>query len=88
MKLGADVINMSIGSDSGFTYDSELEGELGNIYEKLEKAGIVVCIFTPAAKAAIVTAPKLFTRPCTVRIPRFITDCCAQVSREYAATSR
>ncbi|MDO4544231.1 MAG: S8 family serine peptidase [Clostridia bacterium] len=43
--LGVDVINMSIGSDSGFTYDSDLEDEVfGNIYEKLENAGIILSI--------------------------------------------
>ncbi|MDO4564978.1 MAG: S8 family serine peptidase [Clostridia bacterium] len=44
MLLGADVINMSIGSDSGFTYDYSLETEVfGNIFQKLEDAGVVVC---------------------------------------------
>lgn len=42
-RLGADVINMSLGSPSGFTYDDSLETELyGNIYQKLDEAGIVV----------------------------------------------
>ena len=42
-RLGADAVNMSLGSPSGFTYDWELEGELyGNIYEKLHNAGIAV----------------------------------------------
>ena len=26
--------------------------------------------------------PKEFTSPCTIRMPKFITDCCTQVSRE------
>ena len=44
-RLGVDVINMSIGAQNGFTYDSELEDvEFGNIYERLRKAGIVACI--------------------------------------------
>lgn len=44
-KLGADVINMSLGSPGGFTYDSELETEIfGNIYQTLANAGVVVCI--------------------------------------------
>ncbi|MGN0518231.1 MAG: S8 family serine peptidase, partial [Acutalibacteraceae bacterium] len=43
--LGADVINMSIGAEAGFAYDTELEDEVfGNIYKKLEDAGIVTCI--------------------------------------------
>lgn len=44
LKLGADVINMSIGSDSGFTHDDELDEVEENIYRKLENAGVVVCI--------------------------------------------
>ena len=44
-RLGADVVNMSIGSQNGFTYDAELETEVfGNIYERLSKAGVVLCI--------------------------------------------
>ena len=43
-RLGADVINMSIGAQNGFTYDSELETVVyGNIYKRLESAGIIVC---------------------------------------------
>lgn len=43
--LGVDVFNMSIGSDNGFTYDLELENALfGNLYEKLDEAGIVACV--------------------------------------------
>ncbi len=44
-RLGADVINMSIGAQNGFTYDSELETFVyGNIYKRLEAEGIVVCV--------------------------------------------
>ena len=44
-RLGVDVINMSIGAQNGFTYDSELEDEVfGNIYERLNNAGIVTCV--------------------------------------------
>lgn len=43
--LGADVINMSIGSDSGFTHDYELEDELfGDIYKKLDDEGVILSI--------------------------------------------
>ena len=45
-------------------------------------------IFTAAANAAITAAPKLFTSPCTIKMPRFITDCCTQVKMEYPAISR
>lgn len=44
-RLGADVVNMSIGAQNGFTYDSSLESEVfGNIYKRLEAAGIVLCV--------------------------------------------
>lgn len=44
-RLGADVINMSIGAQNGFTYDSELESDVfGNIYKRLERSGIVCCV--------------------------------------------
>ena len=44
-ELGADVINMSIGAQNGFTYDPELENEVyGNMYEILDKAGVVCSI--------------------------------------------
>ena len=42
--LGVDAINMSIGAPGGFVYDPELYGEFGNVYKKLDQAGIVVCI--------------------------------------------
>ena len=37
-------------------------------------------ILTAAAKAAITAGPKEFTRPCTSRMPKFITDCWAQIA--------
>ncbi len=44
-KLGADVINMSIGAQNGFTYDEDLETEVfGNIYKRLSEAGVVLSI--------------------------------------------
>ena len=44
-KLGADVINMSLGAGNGFPYDESLETETyGNIFRRLEEAGIIVCI--------------------------------------------
>ena len=43
--LGADVINMSIGAQNGFTYDSSLETEVfGNIYKRLTDAGVILSI--------------------------------------------
>ena len=42
--LGVDAINMSIGAPGGFVYDDELEGEFGNVYRKLDQAGVIVCI--------------------------------------------
>ncbi len=43
--LGADVINMSLGSQNGFTFDYELESEVyGNIYKTLKDNGVfVIC---------------------------------------------
>lgn len=44
-KLGVDAINMSLGAQNGFTFDSELETEeFGDIYNRLRDAGIVMCI--------------------------------------------
>ncbi|MGN1307772.1 MAG: S8 family serine peptidase [Faecousia sp.] len=44
-RLGVDVVNMSIGSQNGFTYDAELETEVfGNIYKRMEKAGVVLSV--------------------------------------------
>ncbi len=41
--LGADVINMSLGSQNGFSFDYELEDKVfGNIYETLKAAGVFV----------------------------------------------
>lgn len=43
--LGADVINLSIGSPSGFTWDRELEDEVfGDIYGTLRDNGIAVSV--------------------------------------------
>ncbi len=42
--LGADVINLSLGSQNGFSYDYELETELyGDIFGRLKEAGVFVC---------------------------------------------
>ena len=44
-RLGVDTINMSIGAQNGFTYDASLETEVfGNIYKRLENAGIITCV--------------------------------------------
>lgn len=43
-KLGVDVINLSIGAQNGFTYDQSLEGLLGNVFEELSDAGIVLSV--------------------------------------------
>lgn len=42
--LGADVINMSLGSPGGFTYDPELDKMTYNIYQYLEENGVICCI--------------------------------------------
>lgn len=41
--LGADVVNMSLGSPDGFSYDYSLETAFGNIYDRLYQEGILVC---------------------------------------------
>lgn len=42
--LGADVINMSIGTAAGFVHDATLESQtFGNIYKTLDEAGIIIC---------------------------------------------
>ena len=44
-RLGVDVVNMSIGAQNGFTYDQSLESEVfGNMYKRMEAAGIVMCV--------------------------------------------
>ncbi len=43
--LGADVVNMSIGAQNGFTYDDSLETELfGDIYNRLSDAGVILSV--------------------------------------------
>ena len=39
LKLGADVINLSLGSDNGFADDDTMQNEL---YARIEEAGIVL----------------------------------------------
>lgn len=42
--LGADVINLSVGSVNGFSFDYELETELyGNIFKTLRDKGVFIC---------------------------------------------
>ena len=44
-RLGADVVNMSLGSPGGFIYDKYLEDEVfGDIFDKLNSHGVVCCI--------------------------------------------
>jgi subtilisin family serine protease len=42
--LGADLVNLSLGSISGLSYSAELEDEVfGNIFALLEEKGVMVC---------------------------------------------
>lgn len=41
--LGADVINLSLGSDNGFTQDDTLHGVYRDIFQRLWAEGVVVC---------------------------------------------
>ena len=65
--LGADVINMSIGAQNGFTYDQELEDEVfGNIYETLAEHGVAIVVAagnedSMAANASTWAGPGLVT---------------------------
>lgn len=44
-RLGVDVVNLSIGAQNGFTYDSSLETVVfGNIYKRLSSAGIILSV--------------------------------------------
>lgn len=44
-KLGADVINLSIGAQNGFTYDAQLENDVGmTIFQRLSAEGIVISV--------------------------------------------
>ena len=60
-RLGADVINMSLGAPNGFTYDSSLEAELfGNIYCRLDQAGVILSISAGNAGSMADTASHGF----------------------------
>lgn len=43
LLLGADVINLSLGADNGFTRDPALERIYGDVFQRLREAGILVC---------------------------------------------
>lgn len=44
-KLGADVINLSIGAQNGFTYDEQLENDVEQtIFQRLSDAGIIISV--------------------------------------------
>lgn len=43
-KLGADVINMSLGAQNGFVYDGNEEEVLNGIFTMLDEAGVICCI--------------------------------------------
>ena len=45
-------------------------------------------IFTAAANAAMTISPNEFTSPWIISMPKFITDCCTQVSEESEKISR
>lgn len=41
--LGADVINLSLGTDNGFTADNALDGVYAAAFQTLREAGVVIC---------------------------------------------
>lgn len=63
LKLGADVINLSLSIDNGFPYDPALEGELGNVYVRLEEAGVLVCAAAGNAYSQELEARYVYVDP-------------------------
>ena len=55
--LGADVINLSLGSDSGFTADGALGGAYAAAFQALREAGVILCC--AAGNAGYATYGKL-----------------------------
>lgn len=55
--LGADVINLSLGSDSGFTADGALGGAYAAAFQTLREAGVILCC--AAGNAGYATYGKL-----------------------------
>ena len=55
-KLGADVINLSLGTDNGFTEDGILEEIYGDIFQRLEREGVLV--FCAAGNSGTVVTEK------------------------------
>ena len=54
-----------------------MAGQVGGgdgVTRRLERTAKII-EHPAAAKAAMMTVPKLLTRPCTIRMPKFIMDC-------------
>ncbi|MCL2695292.1 MAG: S8 family serine peptidase, partial [Clostridiales bacterium] len=62
-RLGADVINLSLGTVGGFTYDAALETDLfGNIYKTLRDAGVIVSVAVGNASSMGVNAENSLSK--------------------------
>ena len=55
-QLGADIINLSLGTDNGFTEDEILEEVYGDIFRRLEENGVLV--FCAAGNSGTVVTEK------------------------------
>lgn len=51
--LGADVINLSLGTDNGFTADNALDGVYAAAFQTLREAGVVLCCAAGNASASV-----------------------------------
>ncbi len=51
--LGADVINLSLGADNGFSSDGPLNGVYRSVFKKLREAGVVICCASGNAASAV-----------------------------------
>lgn len=51
--LGADVINLSLGTDNGFTADNALNGIYAAAFQTLREAGVVLCCAAGNASASV-----------------------------------
>lgn len=51
--LGADVINLSLGSDNGFASDDSIGGVYNAVFQRLEEKGVTVCCAAGNAASAV-----------------------------------
>lgn len=56
--LGADVINLSLGADNGFTRDPALERTYGDVFQRLREAGVLVCAAAGNGGSVVLSKPQ------------------------------